>query len=102
MTKLFTTIPDGKCECPKCNGTGIMPLSPSQLELNWYKSQGQTTTKCNNCGGQFMYGEPTGLVNANRDGEACLHNYVGHKAGRCLTEYVCTKCSSSYQIDSGD
>ena len=95
-------------KCPKCNGTGHMPcpdnLRKYGVSNGWYgyRSDDDTVT-CTNCGGQTMYGVPTGRVNLRRDtNEPCLHEYDSRNAGRCLTEYVCKHCGDHYQIDSGD
>ena len=57
---------------------------------------------CTNCGGQTMYGKPTGKVPLRRDGTPCVHQYTARAAGRCLTEYTCSDCGDVYQIDSSD
>ena len=60
------------------------------------------TLPCNNCGGQYMFGRPTGQVRLNKDGEPCTHQYVSKYIGRCLTEYFCVWCADKHTIDSGD
>jgi hypothetical protein len=49
-----------------------------------------------------MYGRPRGEVRLNRDGVPCTHSYTSRTVGRCLTEYTCSHCGDTYQIDSGD
>lgn len=87
--------------CPKCNGTCQIPLTEEEKKYSWYK--GKTHRDCDNCGGQYMYGTPTGKVPLRKDnGEPCLHEYVGRNAGRCYTIYTCKHCGSTYDIDSSD
>ena len=93
--------------CPVCNGTGRMP-TPNNLrqygEKNgWYGYKKEDDCcDCTNCGAQTMYGKASGQVLLRPDGTPCTHKYTGRNAGRCLTEYTCEHCGSSYQIDSGD
>lgn len=89
--------------CPVCNGTGRRPAgdTPYKTVLAGY-DPATDTLKCNNCGGQKMYGRPTGKVRANKAGEPCIHKYTSKTVGRCLTEYVCTECGDTFCIDSGD
>lgn len=93
--------------CPACNGTGHMPC-PDYLrgygqKNGWYGYRAEDdTVTCTNCGGQTMYGRPSGQVLLRADGTPCLHEYTSRTVGRCLTEYTCKHCGSSYQIDSGD
>jgi hypothetical protein len=93
--------------CPVCNGSGHMPC-PDRLrdygkKNGWYgyREEDDTVT-CTNCGGQTMYGKPTGKVLLRPDGTPCTHEYVGVTRGRCYTVYTCKHCGSSYDIDSGD
>ena len=72
--------------CPVCNGTGINQANGNE---------------CRNCGGQKMFGFPTGKVWLRADGTPCKHEYTRREAGRCLTEYNCVHCGDSYTIDSG-
>jgi hypothetical protein len=60
------------------------------------------TLDCGNCGGQYQWPQPTGLVKANTQGEPCVHEYSTRTIGRCLHEHVCRHCGDYYQIDSGD
>lgn len=105
MAKTYTSIPAGYGECPKCNGTGRIPLPESQRKytsvMSGYHSE-DDTIRCYNCGGQTMGMTAQGYVKLNKQGKPCLHNYVREVVGRCLTEYTCTECESSYEIDSGD
>lgn len=89
--------------CPVCNGSGRKQAydSPYKSVLAGYDEQ-TDTLPCTNCGGQYMYGRPTGQVRLNKDGEPCTHKYVSKTVGRCLTEYTCEHCGDRYQIDSGD
>jgi hypothetical protein len=105
MAKTYTSIPKGYGECPKCNGTGRMPIEEHQRKyanvMSGYRSE-DDSLRCDNCGGQTMGLTAYGYVKHNKQGKPCLHNYVGRNAGRCLTEYTCTECGSRYEIDSGD
>lgn len=91
--------------CPVCNGSGRVAVPETMAQ---YKSvlagydAATDTLGCNNCGGQRMYGRPTGLVRLNKQGQPCRHSYSSRTVGRCLTEYTCVNCGDSYQIDSGD
>lgn len=89
--------------CPVCNGSGRRPAgnSPYKGVLHGYDAE-TDTLPCNNCGGQSMYGKPTGKVTLRPDGTPCRHDYTSRTVGRCLTEYTCRHCGHSYQIDSGD
>ena len=92
-----------KCVCPVCNGSGRRPagdLSYKNVLASYDKET--DTLDCNNCGGQTMYGRPTGEVNARADGTPCVHEYDSKTIGRCLTRYSCKHCSFSFDIDSGD
>lgn len=70
--------------CPCCNGT---------LKVNG--------RECRNCGGQYMYGSPKGVVALNKDGVPCTHSYESEKLGNCYYGYKCIHCGDSYSIDSG-
>lgn len=86
--------------CTVCDGSGKLLLSESELKYSWNKDR--THKECNNCGGQYMYGLGKGQVRLNKAGVPCVHKYTGRNVGRCLTQYICTDCGDSYQIDSGD
>ena len=90
--------------CPVCGGTGRVPAGGNYYTrylLAGYDAASDTVP-CTNCGGQYMYGRPTGRVRLNTNGEPCVHRYRSRSVGRCLTEYTCDLCGDSYQIDSGD
>jgi hypothetical protein len=94
-----------KFQCPKCNGSGRMPV-PENLQrfknvLAGYEHE-TDTLDCDNCGGQYMYTKPTGMVPANKNGEPCLHSYKGSVVGNCITSYTCEHCDDTYRIDTGD
>lgn len=107
MKKLFSEIPEGKGECPRCSGTGRARTSegllPYRSTLRGYDPMTQTLP-CRNCGGQRMYGAPTGLTNLRSDGTPCLHEYSAThpRNTRTYTVYRCTHCPETYDIDSGD
>jgi hypothetical protein len=98
-------IPAGCGLCPVCNGSGRRALFPTEVQYKKIMAgydAATDTMPCNNCGGQTMFGRPLGYVPLNKDGQPCRHEYIGRNAGRCYTIYTCTKCSSHYDIDSGD
>ena len=90
--------------CPCCNGAGRVPAEEGKNYGCFYGYDKDThTLMCTNCGGQYMYGKPTGKVRLRRDnGEPCTHKYSGYNAYRCLTRYTCEHCGDRYEIDSGD
>jgi len=89
--------------CPVCNGSGRKPAGDYKYKhvVAGY-DPATDTLACNNCGGQYMYGNPRGQVRLDRNGEPCRHSYTSQTVGRCLTEYTCEHCGDRYQIDSGD
>lgn len=94
-----------KGTCPVCNGSGRVPVSPEQERYKHVYAgydKATDTLRCTNCGGQYMYGRPTGEVRLNKAGEPCKHSYSSKTVGRCLTEYTCSECGDRYEIDSGD
>lgn len=91
--------------CPVCNGSGRVPVPDYQQPYKHLYSQYDKETDtlaCSNCGSQYMYGRSSGKVRLNKSGVPCTHNYTSRNVGRCLTEYTCTECGDSFQIDSGD
>jgi hypothetical protein len=96
--------------CPVCLGSGRVPIGTLNIaDQGFAKSQGwhgyravDDTINCCNCGAQYMFGKPTGLVRARRDGTACLHEYRGREVGRCLTLFTCRHCGDTHTVDSGD
>ena len=100
---------EGKGVCPVCNGTCRMPC-PSEsireygIKHGWYNYDAETDTiPCNNCGGQYQWGKPSGEVSLRKDtGEPCVHEYRGYSKGNCYTGYTCIHCEDNYSIDSGD
>ena len=89
--------------CPVCNGSLIVAVTEENLH-KWKRRGAKIGEefKCKNCGAQYMYGTPRGVVPLNREGVPCTHSYKGRSAGRCLTQYECEFCEDRYQIDSGD
>lgn len=89
--------------CPACQGTTRKPAGDYKYK-NVIAGYDPATDSlpCTNCGGQYMYGRPTGKVKLNLAGQPCLHVYQSQTVGRCLTEYTCVECKDRYQIDSGD
>jgi len=91
--------------CPVCNGSGRVPVPAHQQQFKHVYAGYDADTDtlgCMNCGGQTMFGRPTGQVPLRPDGTPCRHEYTSATVGRCLTEYTCKHCGHSYQIDSGD
>ena len=89
--------------CPVCNGTKRKPAGDYRWKSVTYGYDAKTDTLlCTNCGGQTQSLTPTGIVKLNREGVPCTHSYTSTNVGRCLTQYTCTHCDSSYTIDSGD
>jgi hypothetical protein len=72
--------------CPVCDGSKTQPPGRD----------------CQNCGGQTMYGKPTGRVPLRPDGSPCKHDYDFEDLGPCLSGYTCRHCGFKYRIDSGD
>lgn len=93
--------------CPVCNGSTRAPCPDNLRDYGqrngWYGyDKNDDTVTCTNCGGQTMFGKPTGKVPLREDGTPCKHEYVGRNAGRCYTVYNCKHCSFQYDIDSSD
>ena len=89
--------------CPKCNGFGRIPAGDNKWKFisSGYR-ESDDTFKCDNCGGQYMMGVPTGKVRFDKNNNPCYHSYKSQNVGRCLTQYSCEHCGDTYQIDSGD
>jgi hypothetical protein len=94
--------------CPVCNGTTQMPcpdeLRNMAMQYGWWNyNVEKDTIACRNCGGQYQFGKPTGLVPMDDEGKPCEHNYAA-SAGqwRCTTNYSCALCGDQFMIDSGD
>lgn len=88
--------------CPVCAGTGRVPAGENRHKhvLAGYDAN-TDTLQCRNCGGQYMFGRPTGRVRLNREGVPCTHEYKSATVGRCLTQYTCVHCDERHTIDSG-
>lgn len=92
-----------KGTCPVCNGSKRVPAGDSPYKHMFAGYNAITDTlRCDNCGGQTMESNPTGLVPLRADGTPCKHEYVGVKTRNCYTEYTCKHCGDHYAIDSGD
>ena len=90
-------------DCPSCAGTGRIDASTIKWKTSLYGYDKETDTLlCTNCGGQYMYGRPTGKVNTRADGTPCKHEYTSANVGRCLNRYTCKHCGDVHTIDSGD
>ena len=91
--------------CPVCNGSkrrGLFDFEQRYKDVYAGYDKETDTLPCTNCGGQTMYGRPSGQVPLREDGTPCKHEYTSTTIGRCLTRYTCKHCVSSYEIDSGD
>lgn len=89
--------------CPVCNGSGRVAAGDHKYKSVMASYDHLTDTlSCTNCGGQTMYGRPTGKVPLRATGEPCVHEYTGRNAGRCYTIYSCNHCSFRFDIDSSD
>ena len=89
--------------CPVCLGSKRIQAPDDKYVKTYAGYDGNThTLPCDNCGGQMMWGTPTGEVNLNRDGIPCTHDYDYTKLGNCLHGYSCKHCDFHYTIDSGD
>lgn len=92
--------------CPVCNGTCRVPvpeLSQRYKTIVAGYDAATDTFKCTNCGGQYMFGSPTGEVKLRReDGTPCKHEYEGKNLSRCYNGYTCKHCGDYYTVDSGD
>ena len=96
-----------KGTCPVCNGTTRKPCPDNLREYGqkngWYGyDKADNTVTCDNCGGQTMYGKPTGVTYLRKDGTPCKHEYKSEKRGNCYYKYTCIHCGYAYDIDSGD
>ena len=89
--------------CPVCEGTCRKPAGDGRYKIYTAGYDAATdTVPCTNCGGQTMWGKPTGQVPLRPNGEPCKHEYNYTKLGRCYHGYTCKHCGYSYDIDSGD
>lgn len=86
--------------CPVCNGTQRQAYT-GHAGLAGYDKQDQTIP-CQNCGGQYMFGTPLGMVRHNVHDQPCTHEYKCISSERCLHTFKCIHCEDTYQIDSGD
>ena len=92
-----------ECTCPVCNGTGRVSAADQKYKTIIAGYDKETDTlPCANCGGQTMYGKPTGKSYLREDGTPCAHEYVTKNLGRCYNNYTCKHCGYSYDIDSSD
>jgi hypothetical protein len=92
-----------ECTCPVCNGTGRVPAGDDRYKHVMAGYDKETDTHvCRNCGGQTMWGNPTGKSYLRDDGTPCKHEYFSTNLGRCYNQYTCKHCGYSYSIDSGD
>lgn len=86
--------------CPVCNGTKRQPYTGKHPVAGL--STVDNTIPCQNCGGQYMFGAPSGLVWHNKQDLPCTHSYECVSSANCLHTYKCQHCGDTYQIDSGD
>lgn len=94
---------EGYGVCPVCNGTKRVSASNEKYKhiIAGYDKETDTLA-CRNCGGQTMFGSPSGEVKLRSDGTPCKHEYEGVTRGRCYTVYTCKHCGDRYDIDSSD
>jgi hypothetical protein len=103
MARLYNELPNGYGPCPVCQGSGRIDAG-ELVYKNWIAGYDPKTDTlmCSNCGAQYMFGHPLGMVKLDKNQTPCLHKYISRNVGRCLTEYTCTECGDRYQIDSSD
>ena len=93
-------------KCPVCDGTGRIPVAEEEQRYKGITAgydEKTDTFPCNNCGGQYQWGQPSGIVALRKDnGAPCVHDYSGVNLGRCYNGYTCKHCGDYYTIDSGD
>lgn len=126
---MTVSAPTAQGTCPACDGTTRIPVGEQSRRYLRYNARwghwgiagyqpagpgpfvdGQGyeggTLPCTNCGGQTMFGTPTGLVPLRADGTPCLHTYAEHSTPqerqRGAHRYRCTGCGERNTIDSGD
>jgi hypothetical protein len=88
--------------CPVCNGSKRIPATGDHKHVMAGYDKDTDTFSCNNCGGQKMWTESTGVVPLRADGTPCKHEYDGHKISNCYWGYKCKHCPDSFNVDSGD
>ena len=88
--------------CPVCNGTKRQNYTGPDAEVIYGFDPESKTLPCRNCGGQYMFGTPLGLVVLNANNIPCTHEYKHVSSVRCLHTFQCIHCLDTYQIDSGD
>ena len=98
---------DSRGVCPVCHGTTRMPCPDFRRDFaQRYGSFGYDkdtdSVECDNCGGQYQFGKPSGTVKLDKNGDPCKHSYASTKGyWNCTTNYRCIHCGDSYMIDSG-
>lgn len=88
--------------CPVCNGAKRQAYKGQYADSCAGYSKVDNTIPCQNCGGQYMMGIPTGFVWHNKQDQPCTHQYEYLEQRNCSRVYRCTQCGDSYSIDSGD
>lgn len=88
--------------CPVCNGNKRQVYQGPHASIIAGFDPVDYTIPCQNCGGQYMFGTPLGVVKHNAEDKPCRHEYVVAQAGKSLQTYTCKHCNDTYQIDSGD
>jgi hypothetical protein len=91
--------------CPVCNGTLRQSAGdgPYRQWAAGYRAS-DNTIACQNCGGQRMFGTPTGFVPLNKTGVPCTHNYsvIQNERYSHVHSCVCLECGDTFELDSGD
>jgi len=101
-------VPKPMGTCPVCSGSKRQPYTGEHRYANIIAGYDPVTdtVRCQNCGGQYMYGTPLGRVFLRPDGTPCKHKYrdisTSEQKTRCIHESICEYCGDNYYIDSGD
>lgn len=87
--------------CPKCAGTGRIPCPPKSKinwqQNGWYDFDPTTDTiACHNCGFQYQYSKSTGIVQLNREGKPCSHQYITELISKNIQRNECIHCGDEY------
>ena len=88
----FMTKDEGFAECPECQGYGGW-----HLIWNAYGEGKHFNCHCSNCNGRGYTQMEPGTE------KGCQHEFTTKiKLGNCYYRYVCAKCGTVHDIDSGD
>jgi len=92
--------------CPVCEGE----CSVTAIRSIWNSNtrgyvETATNVPCTNCGGQYMFGTPSGMSPLNKEGVPCKHSYTRPDVGYRSSTYSvtrCEHCNDKLTVDSGD